>query len=121
MDKISDKLFADVVQYVNEEGLLPYGVRPCDITDGNGNPQYSRKYEKGNYSIFTYQTEEKKYLMLVINNDHHFNHPFIRFHKPVKHLRFVGTPDWYKPTIMDGCIYFKLNNRGCALIEIVVE
>ncbi len=121
MDKISDKLFADVVQFVNQEGLMPYGVRPCDITDGNGNPLYSRKYEKGNYNIFTYQTEEKKYLMLVINNDHHFNHPFIRFHKPIKQLRFMGTPDWYKPAMMDGCIYFKLNNRSCELVEVTVE
>lgn len=118
MDSIPDKLFADVVRFVNREGFLPYGVRPCEITDGSGNALYPRTYEKGNYIIFPYRIGENRYLMLVINNDHHFNHPFIRFPKPVEKVRFVGTPEWYAPSLTDGCIYFKLNNRSCALIEV---
>lgn len=118
MDSISDAIFADVVQFVNREGIIPYGVRPCEITDGNGKPRYPRSFEKGDYIIFSYQTGENRYLMLVINNDQHFNHPFVRFPKPVKQARFIGTPDWYKPTLVDGCIHFKVNNRSCALIEV---
>jgi hypothetical protein len=121
MDKFDDSIIKDVVEFVLRNGNLPYGIHPYELKDEKGNPFYLKAYKKGRYKIFTYKAGEKHYKMLITNVENYFVHPLIKFPYEIEKMTMVGKPDWCAPTMRDGYIFLKVNNRSCELLDIYTK
>ncbi len=121
MDTINDNLFTDVLDFVNKEDVMPYGLMPYMLKDAKGKSIYPKTYKKGNYKIFTYKMSESHYRMLVVNNDSWFAHPIIKLPFKAKSVVMIGKGSWSpSPLRPDGLIMLKLNNRSSELLDIYV-
>lgn len=122
MDKISDQLFSDVVEFINKENILPYGIMPYEVKDEKGKSIFPKTYKKGDYKIFTYKMSEKHYRMLIVNNNSWFIHPIIKLPFKAKSVAIVGNASWRpSPLRADGLIMLKINNRSSELLDIYCE
>ena len=118
-NKINERLYKDLIAYINEQGQIPYLLRPYAIINAKGKHSYAGDLKKGNTNLYLYKMGEKHYRMIAINRENIFNQPIAKMPFKVKDAHVIGKPGWAKPRFYNGdTIIFRVNNRSSEILDI---
>ncbi len=120
--KVNERLYKDAIKYINEQGQIPYLLRPYAIINAKGQHSYAGDLKKGKTNLYLYKMGEKHYRMVAINRENIFNQPIAKMPFKVKEAHVIGKPGWAKPRLYNGdTIIFRVNNRSSEMLDIYEE
>ncbi len=121
-NKVNERLYKDLIAYINEQNVIPYLLRPYAIINAKGQHSYAGDLKKGNTNLYLYKMGDKHYRMVAINRENIFNQPIAKMPFKVKEAHVIGKPGWAKPRLYNGdTIIFRVNNRSSEILDIYEE
>lgn len=119
--QINERVYKDAIQYINNQGQIPYLLRPYALINAKGKHSYAGDLQKGATNLYLFKMDENHYRMVAINRENKFNQPIVKMPFAIKDAKIVGKPEWAKPTIRgEDILIFRVNNRSSEIVDIIV-
>ena len=123
-DFVNPKLFEQLLDYLCEEEIFPYIIKPSQVRDYAGKKimQGWGKLDKEDCRIFTYKTDEKKVIAVVFNMQTHYVSPFIKIPFSFESVRVLGKPHWHSVQVFpNNVVHMQLTQRNVEVLEFTLK